>query len=124
MKILIVEDEKRMRNVFCKILEREGFDVIETSNPVDAYNVVVENQVDLVLLDINMMEVDGRVFYDVLQLFCRKAKVIVSSVYPLEDQKRLIVGADDYYDKSDSLQTLIGKVKWIMRRDMHSAEPA
>jgi hypothetical protein len=61
-----------------------------------------------------MMEIDGATLFEVVHLFCKKAKVIVCSVYPIEYQQNRITGAEDYYDKSDSLQVLIGKVKRVM----------
>ncbi len=123
MKILIVDDEERIRNIFNRILQREGFDVIEAANAGDAYELVLANPVDLILLDINMMEVDGTVLFEVVHLFCKKTKVIVTSVYPIDDQKTLIKGADDYYDKSDSLQILIRKVKRLMGKDLNPPRP-
>jgi CheY-like chemotaxis protein len=119
VNVLVVDDEERIRSVFCKILQREGFHVIEADCAADAYDLLLKNPVDLILLDINMMEVDGTVLYEVAHLFCQKAKVIVTSVYPLEDQKRLIRGAEDYYDKSDSLQLLIQKVQKIAGAGMN-----
>ncbi|MBC2714817.1 MAG: response regulator [Desulfobacteraceae bacterium] len=110
MNILVVDDEERIRSVFVKIMQRDGFHVIEAANVADAYELLLENPVDLILLDINMMDVDGTVLYEIAQIFCEKSKIIITSVYPLEDQKRLIRGAADYYDKSDSLQVLIRKV--------------
>jgi two-component system OmpR family response regulator len=124
MKILIVDDEERIRSIFRKLMQREGFDVIEAANAGDAYEMVLTNQVDLILLDINMLEVDGTVLFEVVHLFCQKAKVIVTSVYPIEDQKRLIKGAEDYYDKSDSLQVLIRKVRQLMKKNMNAAQTA
>jgi hypothetical protein len=64
-----------------------------------------------------MMEVDGTVLYEIAQIFCQKSKIIVTSVYSLEDQKRLISGAADYYDKSDSLQVLVRKVNRLVGKD-------
>lgn len=119
MNILVVDDEERIRSVFSKILRREGFGVIEAACAADAYDLVLKNSVDLILLDINMLEVDGTVLYEVVHLFFQKAKVIVTSVYPLEDQRRLIQGAEDYYDKSDSLRLLIQKVKKIADAGIH-----
>ncbi len=123
MNILIVDDEVRIRRVFCKIMQREGYSVLEAGNAKDAYDLLLENPVDLILLDINMMEVDGTVLYEVAQMFCSKSKIIVASVYPLDDQKILIKGAADYYDKSDSLQVLIRKVKRVLENSLNAAQP-
>ena len=113
MHILIVDDEERIRSVFRKIMRREGFNVIEAGCAEEAYDLILKNPVDLILLDINMMEVDGTVLFEVVHRFCPNAEVIVTSVYPLVDQKKLIPEAADYYDKSDSLQLLVQKVKRI-----------
>lgn len=122
MNILVVDDEERIRSVFVKIMQREGFHVIEAASAGEAYDLLLENPVDLILLDINMMDVDGTVLYEIVQVFYKKSKIIVTSVYPLEDQKRLIRGAADYYDKSDSLQVLIRKVNRITGRSLNEAQ--
>jgi DNA-binding response OmpR family regulator len=106
------------------MMQREGFDVIEAAGAGEAYDLLLENSVDLILLDINMMNVDGTVLYEIAQVFCEKSKVIVTSVYPLEDQKKLIQGAADYYDKSDSLQILIEKVNRLLIRNQNAEKPA
>jgi DNA-binding NtrC family response regulator len=124
MNVLIVDDEDRIRSVFVKIMQREGFHVLEAAGAGKAYDLLLENPVDLILLDINMINVDGTVLYEIVQQFCKNAKVIVTSVYPLEDQKKLIQGAADYYDKSDSLQVLIHKVKRLMEKDLQAAQPS
>jgi len=112
--ILVVDDEERIRSVYVKVLQREGFYVLEAATASDANDLLLENSVDLILLDINMIEVDGTVLYEIAKTFYQKTKVIVSSVYSLEDQKKLVKGAADYYDKSDSIKVLVQKVNAIM----------
>lgn len=114
MIVLVIDDEKKIRSVYAKVMQRQGFRVMEAASIAEAYDRLLDRPADLVLLDINLPEVDGTLFYDIANVFCPKAKFIVTSVYPLEDQKKLIPGADDYYDKSDSLQELIGKVNRLM----------
>jgi|AntAceMinimDraft_16_1070373.scaffolds.fasta_scaffold180031_2 DNA-binding response OmpR family regulator len=121
MNILVVDDEERIRSVFVKIMQREGYHLFEAANAKDAYDLLLENPIDLILLDINMMDVDGTVLYEIAQMFCKKSQIIVTSVYPVEDQKRLIRGAADYYDKSDSLQVLIRKVNRLMKKKLNVA---
>jgi len=123
MKILIVDDEERIRSIFRRLMQQEGLDVIEAANAGDAYELLLTHQIDLILLDINMLEVDGASLFEVAHLFCKNAKVIVASVYPIEYQKKRIKGAEDYYDKSDSLQILIRKVKRVMGNDLNSSQP-
>ena len=121
MNVLVVDDEKKIRSVYAKMMQRQGFHVMEAASIAEAYDRLLDRPADLVLLDINLPEVDGTLFYDIANTFCRKAKFIVTSVYPLEDQKKRVPGADDYYDKSDSLQKLIAKVNRLMGNDGQSS---
>jgi two-component system OmpR family response regulator len=120
--ILIVDDEKKIQSVFGKILCREGYNILKAAAAEDAHEVLLRHHVDLVLLDINMPKVDGSILYEVMDTFFKEIKVIVASVYPLEDQKLLITGAIDYYDKSDSLKVLIQKVKDAMNDIKHDKQ--
>ena len=113
-RILVVEDEDRIRHIYTKFLTEEGFDVIETSNAVDAYDVLVRDKVDLVLLDIKMPQIEGNLLYEILHSFHINNSVLVASVYPVEVQKRLVPGARDYYDKSHGIEVLLDKIKKIL----------
>ena len=115
--ILIVDDEERIRRVYGRMFTKEGFKVLEARSAVDADDVMLRSSVDLILLDINMPEVSGAMLYDLIQAFHRKAKVIVSSVYSLDEQKSIITGATDYYDKSESIQILLCKVKAALQEN-------
>lgn len=113
--ILIVDDEIRMRYIYKTLLTLEGYRVVEARGAVDAREVLKRETVDLVLLDVRMPEVRGDILYDVMQLFHQKVKVIVSSVYHTERQKKIIPDATDYYDKSQSVNILLGKIKKVFR---------
>lgn len=113
-KILIIDDEERMRRIYARLLTLEGFKVIESPNAMDANELLKRESVDLVLLDIRMPEVDGGILHEVIQLFHKKSKVIVASVYPVDEQKRIIEGAADYYDKSQKIDTLLSKIKQVL----------
>jgi DNA-binding response OmpR family regulator len=109
--ILVLDDNDRIRSIYGKVLSREGFRVLESSNADKANELFLVEKVDLMLLDINMPSVDGTVFHLVTQMFHPDVKVIVASVYPVDDQKMLIKGADDYFDKSEGVKVLVRKVK-------------
>ena len=117
--ILIVDDEDRIRRVYRQLFKRQGFNVLAAADVLDARDMLLKEDIDLVLLDINMGEINGDILYEVAQSFHKDIKVIVSSVYSLEDQKELIAGADDYYDKSDSLRILVNKVKNVLLDNSH-----
>ena len=113
-KALIVDDEKKIREVYRKFLSREGFRVLEAENGEEAgLQLIQEDKIDLVLLDIRMPIVSGAVLFDLIKLRNPGSKVIVSSVFPLEDQRRVIDTADGYFDKSEGPGELFSKIRNI-----------
>ena len=116
-KILIVDDEEKIRTLYSALLKDEGYQVFQSANAFDANETLKRENIDLVLLDIKMPEVDGSIVYETMQLFHKKTKVIVTSVYSLSQQKEMIEGAADYHDKSESNEILLVKIKEALRMD-------
>jgi DNA-binding response OmpR family regulator len=110
-RILVVEDEEKIRRIYSRLLREEGFEVMETSSVDVAYDMINRKKVDLVLLDIRLPEVEGNILHEMLEYSNIKTNVIVASIYPVEVQKRLIPQADDYFDKSQGLAVLLEKIK-------------
>lgn len=111
--ILIVDDEKYIRDIYKKIVSaccRSLFRILESDNAVDATGCIVKENIDAVLLDIRMSVVNGQQLYNAIRRWNPKIKVIVVSVYPIEQQKKMIPGADGYYDKSEGPIRLLEKV--------------
>jgi hypothetical protein len=92
-KVLIVEDEEKIRNIYTKLLTDEGYDVRSSSNVSDAYDILL---------------------YEVLRFMRNKSRVLVASVYSLDTQRSLIPGASGYFDKSSGLDVLLGTIKSIL----------
>ena len=115
-KIMIVDDDKKIRNLYKKLLLLEHYFVLEAENSHAATRLLMKEQdVDLVLLDINMPLFDGSVLYNLLRRFDPKIKVIVTSAYPLDDQRNRIRAADDYYDKAQGTDVLVDKIRGALR---------
>lgn len=108
--ILVVDDEERIRKTYHRLFEEMGYRVIPVPDAVAAREILLRQAVGVILLDIKLGEVGGDEFFDVVKVFHRQTRVIVSSVYALDDQMRLLPGATDYYDKSESIQILKDKV--------------
>ncbi|MDI6759043.1 MAG: hypothetical protein QMD94_05175 [Candidatus Omnitrophota bacterium] len=68
----------------------------------------------MTLLDINMPEIDGKVMYEVIREYDRNMKIIVSSVYPIEEQVQSILGASAYHNKSQGVDILVAKIKEVL----------
>lgn len=121
-KILVVDDEEKIRRIYKGLLAFERYAPLTASDARSAIELLErEKDVCLVLLDINMPLLNGASLYRVIrEVYGRSVKVIVSSVYPLEKQRGLVPGADDYYDKSQGTEVLLVKIKGVLQRTEHS----
>lgn len=113
-RILIIDDERRIGQSYTVLLTEEGFEVKHASSAQEATNLLIRERFDLILLDIKMPGVDGKVMYEVIREFDRHMKVIVSSVYPIEEQVQSILGASAYHNKSQGVDILVAKVKEVL----------
>lgn len=107
-RLLVIDDEAHIRDAYNRLFRHYGFDVLTASNATQANELLVQNKIDIVLLDIKMAEVDGSVLFGLIRTFHRNIKVVVSSVYSVDEQKERIEGADAYFDKSDGKDVLLG----------------
>lgn len=115
MRILIVEDEDKVRKLHAELLENEGYEVVSVSDAVQASEILIRKHFDVILLDINLPHVFGSVLFDLMQVFHKSIKVIVMSVYPVEEQRKIMKDAADYYDKAQGVDILLEKIKKVER---------
>ena len=109
--IVIVEDEKRIRDLYTQFLKGQGYDVRSFDNAEDAYEYISRNAPDLTLIDINMPGLlDGPDLHAAMDMFLNDFKVLVFSVLPVEEQKERMPGAWGYFDKAWGL----GKLRDIL----------
>ena len=117
-KILVVDDEAKITKLYKNLLRGEGYDAIAAPDAHWAVNrLITQKDVRLILLDIGMPHIDGVMFNEAAHEFDPQIKVIVTSAQPLSEQRRLILHADDYYEKSQSLDVLLAKVHDALRHD-------
>ena len=115
--ILIVDDEKRIRDLIVMYLKKEGYEVTDFDNADKAYEFLQNNEVDLLVLDIMMRGMNG------LDL-CKKVRM--TSEVPIifvsarsEELDRILgleLGADYYLAKPFSVRELVVRIKNILRR--------
>ncbi len=108
--LLVVDDEEHMRHLYRIFFSQEGYRVLEAMNADAASEILKQEHVDLVLLDLQMPQASGRTLHEVMRLSHLNTKVIISSVYPIDQQKEFVDGALDYFDKSQGLVKLLDKV--------------
>ncbi len=115
-RILVVDDEPKIRRIISSYLIEEGFEVAEAHDGESAL-LAAESDLDLVILDIGLPGIDG---IDVLrELRSRTDVPVILVTARAEETDRLIglsVGADDYVTKPFSPRELVLRVKAILRR--------
>lgn len=121
-KILVVDDEKSIRNLVRSYLEAEGYSVLEADNGEKAVRLTREQSPDLVVLDVGMPALDGiealrkiRTFSDVYVVMLTARSEEVDKLIGLS------VGADDYLTKPFSPRELVARIKAVLRRQRSSA---
>jgi len=115
--ILIIEDEKRIRRIYLKIFDVLGVQpshIFEAENAVVATSILIDEEIHLVLLDINLPSINGKIMYDVIKEYAPNVEIIIASVYPIEHQKELFPEAKDYYDKSQGPFVLLDKLASVV----------
>jgi len=116
-KILVVDDEERIRRLIRMYLEREDFIIEEAENGKIALDLALNNHYDLILLDIMMPEMDGIEVCEALRK--EKTTPIIMLTAKGEESNRVQgfeIGADDYIVKPFSPREVILRVKAILRR--------
>lgn len=116
-KILIVDDEKDIRNIISIYLESNGYTTMEAENGKEALKALEEENIDLAILDIMLPDIDGIN----LCLKIRANKNIPIIMLSAKDQEMDIVlgltsGADDYIAKPFNSVELLARVRTQLRR--------
>jgi len=113
-RVLLVEDEVEVRQFAVRALKRQGYQVLEAADGVEALDLMAENegQIDIVVSDVVMPEMDGPSLFKELRKRNPSIKVIFVSGYPNE-AFRETMGSDDFafLPKPFSLPQLAAKVK-------------
>lgn len=116
-RILIADDDERIRELVRLYLEAEGYDIDEAENGNDALEKVRHGIFDLVILDLMMPGLDG---WTVCKILRKETKVpIIMLTAKGEENDRVLgfdLGADDYVVKPFSPRELSARVKAVLRR--------
>ena len=116
--ILVVDDERKIRQLVRAYLEKDGYTVIEAATGPEALDKVRVHQPDLVVLDVMLPGLDGIEVLREVRTFSEVYVVMLTA--KTEEVDKLIglsVGADDYLAKPFSPRELAARVKAVLRRD-------
>ena len=99
-KILIVEDEKIIRNELKTLLENSGYEVSAIENFNNTKEDIIKSKVDLVLLDINLPNVNGEILLKEIRKETNIPVIMVTSrIGEVDEVLSISYGADDYIKK-------------------------
>lgn len=118
-KILIVDDEENLRNGLKDNFEFEGYEVLTAEDGLSGYEIINENQIDLIILDVMMPKLSGTELCKKIRKDGINTPIIFLTAKGEEIDKvlGLELGADDYVTKPFSLRELLARVKSILRRN-------
>ena len=118
MRILVVEDEKRIADFLSRGLESAGYAVDHAPDGQSALDLVHHTEYDLVILDLGLPDMDGlQVLGKIRNRKASPPVLILSARDAVEDRvKGLEVGADDYLVKPFAFSELAARVNALARR--------
>jgi len=124
MRILVVEDEKRIADFLCRGLEGAGYAVDTVANGASALEFSHATDYDLIILDIMLPDMDGlQVLSKIRNRKVGPPVLILSARGALDDRVRgLEQGADDYLVKPFAFVELLARVRALLRRGQPAPE--
>lgn len=118
LKILVVDDESRMRKLIRDFLTKSGFEVLEAENGEEAVDLFMsDKEIALIILDVMMPKMDG---WQVCREIRKNSKVpiIMLTAKSAEDDelRGFELGVDEYISKPFSPKILVARVEAVLRR--------
>ncbi|MCO8193700.1 response regulator transcription factor [Anaerofustis sp. NSJ-163] len=116
-KILIVEDDNKLRNELSLYLSNNGYDVDEITDYKNSVDIIINCDSDLVLLDINLPMIDG-------EYICKEVRktsdipiiMLTSRTSEMDELICINYGADDYITKPYNPRILIARIEALLKR--------
>ena len=117
-KILVIDDESRMRKLVRDFLSKKGYDVLEASNGEEAMDIFYsDKEIGLLILDVMMPKMDG---WEVCREVRKTSKVPIIMLTAKADERDELLGfelgVDEYVTKPFSPKILVARVEAILRR--------
>jgi len=124
LKILVVDDESRMRKLVKDFLIRKDYDVIEAENGEQATDIFFSKKdIELIILDVMMPKMDG---WQVCREIRQYSKVPIIMLTAKSDEKDELLGfelgVDEYISKPFSPKILVARVEAVLRRSLNTEE--
>ena len=124
MKILVVDDESRMRELIRDFLEREGYQILEANDGVEAKDLFYRDKdIDLIILDVMMPRMDGwQVCREVREHSKIPIMMLTARTEEQNELKGFELGVDEYVAKPFSPKILVARVGALLKRAKNAVE--
>lgn len=116
-KIMVVDDDRHIRELVKLLLKNEGFDVFEATDGTEALSLLERTQVNLMVLDIMMPNMDGWALCQEIRTIYDFPILMLTAKRDTEDKlKGFNLGTDDYLVKPFEGKELVARVKALLKR--------
>lgn len=117
-RVIIVEDEEKIRHELQLFLERNGYEVVAIEDFNNLVSAILECHGDLVLLDINLPLNDGmHICKELRKVSSVPIMMLTSRISELDELISLNNGADQYITKPYNMQVLLARIRGLLRRN-------
>lgn len=115
-RVLVIEDDKSIRNFFRTVLEANNYDVLIATTGAEGYSMVTSQCPDVVILDLGLPDMDGMtILKNVRQWSSMPVLVVSSRTHEKDKVAALDAGADDYITKPFGTSELLARVRTAIR---------
>jgi len=124
MRLLLVEDEKRMAQALCEILRQEKYEVDHYANGLDGLAAIESDIYDIIILDVMLPGMNGyEIAKKARQNGIRTPILMLTAKADLDDKVTgLDSGADDYLTKPFMTKELLARLRALSRRNINTAD--
>jgi len=117
-KILVVEDDRALRELFCTVLSKNGFVYYEAQDGIEAWDILEKQYIDLIVSDIMMPNMDG---YELVRTLRKNGfnmpVLMITAKDTFEDlQSGFAAGTDDYMVKPVNVKEMILRINALLKR--------
>lgn len=118
INILLVEDDQKLNKLFYTVLSKQEFNVHIANNGIEAFNILENNHIDLIISDIMMPKMDGYEFTENVRKINEDIPILMITAKDdfNSKQKSFLIGIDDYMVKPIDVNEMILRVNALLRR--------
>lgn len=118
INILIVEDDIKLNHLFCTVLTKHGFNTFASYNGIDAFNLLDNQHIDLIISDIMMPNMDGYEFTEAIRNINSEIPILMITAKDdfSSKKKSFLIGIDDYMVKPINVNEMVLRVEALLRR--------